>query len=105
MRNSGVKNGEMQLNKGLQLGLGPGEGANVLCFCLTAVQEKCPRQPVAGAPSPGESGPCGGSAVLEGRLLLEVSSLNPLITRKVTVQASPQGPVAVTVYNELELRL
>ncbi|XP_036165469.1 aryl hydrocarbon receptor repressor isoform X1 [Myotis myotis] len=36
-----------------------------------AVQEKCPRQPVTGAPSPGESGPCGGSAVLEGRLLLE----------------------------------
>ncbi|XP_059550589.1 aryl hydrocarbon receptor repressor [Myotis daubentonii] len=36
-----------------------------------AVQEKCPRQPVAGAPSPGESGPCGGPAVLEGRLLLE----------------------------------
>ncbi|XP_036265504.1 aryl hydrocarbon receptor repressor isoform X1 [Pipistrellus kuhlii] len=36
-----------------------------------AVQEKCPHQPVAGAPSPGDSGPRGGSAVLEGRLLLE----------------------------------
>lgn len=73
----------------------------MLCFCLAAVQEKCPRQPVASAPSPGDSDPCGGSAVLEGRLLLEVSTLNPLITHK----ASPQSPEAVTVYNELELRL
>ncbi|DAA17759.1 TPA: arylhydrocarbon receptor repressor [Bos taurus] len=39
-----------------------------------ALQERCPRQPVAAAPSPGDRGPRGGSAgstVLEGRLLLE----------------------------------
>ncbi|XP_010853352.1 PREDICTED: aryl hydrocarbon receptor repressor-like [Bison bison bison] len=40
----------------------------------SALQERCPRQPVAAAPSPGDRGPRGGSAgstVLEGRLLLE----------------------------------
>ncbi|KAF6122945.1 aryl-hydrocarbon receptor repressor [Phyllostomus discolor] len=36
-----------------------------------AVQEKCPLRPAVSAPSPGASGPHGGSAVLEGRLLLE----------------------------------
>ncbi|XP_066109692.1 aryl hydrocarbon receptor repressor [Saccopteryx bilineata] len=36
-----------------------------------AVQEKCPWPPAASAPSPGDNGSCGGSAVLEGRLLLE----------------------------------
>lgn len=41
---------------------------------LTAVQ-KCPRQPAAGTPSPEDSGLSGGSTVLEGRLLLEVSPL------------------------------
>ncbi|XP_008071016.1 aryl hydrocarbon receptor repressor [Carlito syrichta] len=39
-----------------------------------AVQEQCSRQAAAGAPSPGDGHPRGGSAVLEGRLLLE--SLN-----------------------------
>uniref|UniRef100_G3RCX1 Aryl hydrocarbon receptor repressor n=1 Tax=Gorilla gorilla gorilla TaxID=9595 RepID=G3RCX1_GORGO len=38
------------------------------------VQEQSSRQPAAGAPSPGDSRPLAGSAVLEGRLLLE--SLN-----------------------------
>ncbi|KAF0871418.1 AHRR protein, partial [Crocuta crocuta] len=33
--------------------------------------QKCPPQPAAGAPSPEDSGLSGGSAVLEGRLLLE----------------------------------
>uniref|UniRef100_A0A8C6FQT0 BHLH domain-containing protein n=1 Tax=Moschus moschiferus TaxID=68415 RepID=A0A8C6FQT0_MOSMO len=40
-----------------------------------ALQERRPRQPVAAAPSPGDRGPRGGSAgsaVLEGRLLLEL---------------------------------
>lgn len=37
-----------------------------------ALQERCPRQPAAGAPSAGDRGPHRGSAVLEGRLLLEV---------------------------------
>ncbi|KAF6356545.1 aryl-hydrocarbon receptor repressor [Rhinolophus ferrumequinum] len=36
-----------------------------------AVQERCPRPPAASAPSPGDSGPRGALAVLEGRLLLE----------------------------------
>lgn len=36
-----------------------------------ALQERCPRQPAAGAPSAGDRGPHRGSAVLEGRLLLE----------------------------------
>ncbi|XP_014650497.1 PREDICTED: aryl hydrocarbon receptor repressor, partial [Ceratotherium simum simum] len=36
-----------------------------------ALQEKCPRQSAASAPAPGDSGLRGGSAVLEGRLLLE----------------------------------
>ncbi|XP_008577171.1 PREDICTED: aryl hydrocarbon receptor repressor-like [Galeopterus variegatus] len=38
------------------------------------VQEKCLRQPAAGAPSPGDARALSGSTVLEGRLLLE--SLN-----------------------------
>ena len=47
----------------------------LLPSCLTAVQ-KCPRPPAASAQSP-EDGLSGGSAVLEGRLLLEVSAPPP----------------------------
>uniref|UniRef100_A0A9L0TDD6 Aryl hydrocarbon receptor repressor n=1 Tax=Equus caballus TaxID=9796 RepID=A0A9L0TDD6_HORSE len=36
-----------------------------------ALQEKCPWQPAAGAPLPGDGGLHEGSSVLEGRLLLE----------------------------------
>ncbi|XP_031298232.2 aryl hydrocarbon receptor repressor [Camelus dromedarius] len=36
-----------------------------------ALQERRPQQPAASAPPPGDRGPCGGSAVPEGRLLLE----------------------------------
>uniref|UniRef100_A0A9L0THD0 Aryl hydrocarbon receptor repressor n=1 Tax=Equus caballus TaxID=9796 RepID=A0A9L0THD0_HORSE len=41
-----------------------------------ALQEKCPWQPAAGAPLPGDGGLHEGSSVLEGRLLLESASLS-----------------------------
>ncbi|XP_058420403.1 aryl hydrocarbon receptor repressor isoform X2 [Diceros bicornis minor] len=41
-----------------------------------ALQEKCPRQSAASAPTPGDSGLRGGSAVLEGRLLLETDVMH-----------------------------
>lgn len=52
---------------GLSLGAHP-----PACSSLTAMREKSPQPPAAGAPSPGDS-PYGRPPVLEGRLLLEVS--------------------------------
>uniref|UniRef100_A0A9L0SU96 Aryl hydrocarbon receptor repressor n=1 Tax=Equus caballus TaxID=9796 RepID=A0A9L0SU96_HORSE len=40
-----------------------------------ALQEKCPWQPAAGAPLPGDGGLHEGSSVLEGRLLLELENV------------------------------
>ncbi|XP_063520682.1 aryl hydrocarbon receptor repressor isoform X2 [Pongo pygmaeus] len=43
---------------------------------MSVVQEQSSRQPAAGAPSPGDSRPLAGSAVLEGRLLLETDVMH-----------------------------
>lgn len=73
-------------NRGLRAGETRGkcdcarEPAHVPCF-LTALQEKCPWQPAAGAPLPGDGGLHEGSSVLEGRLLLEVSPPCPASTQ------------------------
>uniref|UniRef100_A0A9L0IUN3 Aryl hydrocarbon receptor repressor n=1 Tax=Equus asinus TaxID=9793 RepID=A0A9L0IUN3_EQUAS len=54
-----------------------------------ALQEKCPWQPAAGAPLPGDGGLHEGSSVLEGRLLLEVSPPVPCEHPVWGVQATP----------------
>lgn len=54
-----------------------------------ALQERRPGPPAPSAPSPGGSGPRGPAAVLEGRLLLEVSPRHPRVSRRVTAASGP----------------
>uniref|UniRef100_A0A9L0J8F5 Aryl hydrocarbon receptor repressor n=1 Tax=Equus asinus TaxID=9793 RepID=A0A9L0J8F5_EQUAS len=53
-----------------------------------ALQEKCPWQPAAGAPLPGDGGLHEGSSVLEGRLLLEVPAREAGVAEPHTSEAT-----------------